>query len=68
MGQGPDRLPAGLWRYRASEDRVICQIDGAGLVVLVLQISQRSEARRYRRDLSVPPGVRANRQQQGWDP
>ncbi len=35
---------AGLWRYRVGDYRVICQMEDAQLVVLVVGVSHRSEA------------------------
>ena len=37
---------AGLWRYRAGDYRLICDLQDGELVVLVLQIAHRSEAYR----------------------
>ncbi|WP_216918698.1 type II toxin-antitoxin system RelE/ParE family toxin [Synechococcus sp. CCAP 1479/9] len=37
---------AGLWRYRVGDHRVICLIEDAQLVVLVVGVSHRSEAYR----------------------
>lgn len=37
---------AGLWRYRVGDYRLICQLEDAQLVVLVVQVVHRSEAYR----------------------
>jgi mRNA interferase RelE/StbE len=37
---------SGLWRYRVGDHRVICLIEDAHLVVLVVGVSHRSEAYR----------------------
>jgi mRNA interferase RelE/StbE len=37
---------AGLWRYRVGDYRVICDVQGGELVVLVLQIAHRREVYR----------------------
>jgi len=37
---------AGLWRYRAGDYRLICDLQDGELVVLVLQIAHRSDAYR----------------------
>jgi mRNA interferase RelE/StbE len=37
---------SGLWRYRVGDHRVICLIEDAQLVVLVVGVSHRSEAYR----------------------
>jgi mRNA interferase RelE/StbE len=42
-GKGQTATLAGLWRYRVGDYRVICQIEAARLVVLVVRISHRSE-------------------------
>lgn len=50
MGKGGKGLTgqlAGLWRYRVGDYRIICDIEGDVLVVLVLDVAHRSEA--YRR-------------------
>ena len=36
--------PAGLWRYRVGDYRVICQIGADRLVLLAVELSHRSEA------------------------
>ena len=43
-GKGLTANLVGLWRYRVGDYRVICQIEAAWLVVLVVRISHRSEA------------------------
>ncbi len=31
----------GLWRYRVGDYRIICQIDDAGLIILVIEVGHR---------------------------
>lgn len=45
-GKGLTANLSGLWRYRVGDYRVICQIEEARLMVLVVQIAHRSEAYR----------------------
>jgi len=45
-GKGLTATLAGLWRYRVGDYRVICQIEAAHLVVLVVRISHRSQVDR----------------------
>ena len=37
---------AGLWRYRIGDYRLVCQLQDARLVILVVQIGHRSEVYR----------------------
>ena len=34
---------SGLWRYRVSDYRIVCRIEDAKIVVLVLKVGHRSE-------------------------
>lgn len=43
-GKGLTANLTGLWRYRVGDYRVICDIQDGELVVLVLQVSHRSQA------------------------
>lgn len=45
-GKGLTANLTGLWRYRVGDYRVICDIQDGELVVLVLQVSHRSQAYR----------------------
>ena len=45
-GKGLTANLTGLWRYRVGDYRVICDIQNGELVVLVLQVSHRSQAYR----------------------
>lgn len=45
-GKGLTANLAGLWRYRVGDYRVICEIEAARLVVLVVRISHRGEVYR----------------------
>jgi mRNA interferase RelE/StbE len=45
-GKGLSANLTGLWRYRVGDYRVICDIQNGELVVLVLQVSHRSQAYR----------------------
>jgi len=43
-GKGLTANLTGLWRYRVGDYRVICDIQNGELVVLVLQVTHRSQA------------------------
>ncbi|WP_094554994.1 type II toxin-antitoxin system RelE/ParE family toxin [Synechococcus sp. 1G10] len=43
-GKGLTANKTGLWRYRVGDYRLICQLEDARLVVLVVRVSHRSEA------------------------
>jgi mRNA interferase RelE/StbE len=43
FGKPLRRNLAGLWRYRVEDYRLICRIEDARIVVLVLQVGHRSE-------------------------
>lgn len=45
-GKGLTANRTGLWRYRVGDYRLICQLEDARLVVLLVRISHRSEAYR----------------------
>ncbi len=45
-GKGLTANLTGLWRYRVGDYRVICDIQDGELVVLVLQVSHRSQSYR----------------------
>ena len=45
-GKGLTANLTGLWRYRVGDYRVICDIQNGELVVLVLQVTHRSQAYR----------------------
>jgi mRNA interferase RelE/StbE len=45
-GKGLRAGLSGLWRYRVGDYRVICQIEDARLLVLVVRIGHRSDAYR----------------------
>lgn len=40
---------AGLWRYRVGDYRIVCDIEDGVMVVLVVDVSHRSEVYRIRR-------------------
>jgi mRNA interferase RelE/StbE len=43
FGKPPRRNLAGLWRYRMEDYRLICRIEEARVVVLVLKVGHRRE-------------------------
>ena len=45
-GKGMTATMSGLWRYRVGDYRLVCDIQDGELVVLVLQVTHRSESYR----------------------
>ena len=48
MGKGLTGNLAGLWRYRAGDYRIICDIEDGALVILVVDVAHRREVYKRR--------------------
>ena len=46
MGKALTGSLSGLWRYRVRDYRIICEVNGNGLRVLVIEIGHRREVYR----------------------
>lgn len=49
IGKGLTGNLAGLWRYRVGDYRIICDIEDAVLVILVIDVAHRREVYKRRR-------------------
>ncbi|MCI6549228.1 MAG: type II toxin-antitoxin system RelE/ParE family toxin [Coriobacteriaceae bacterium] len=48
MGKGLTGNLAGLWRYRAGDYRIICDIEDGALLILVVDVAHRREVYKRR--------------------